>query len=109
MLSIGVTGLFSFVSAPAYATTTDELKLVPPSEKPTSEEKIERAYEFREGAGMVEEAYQNKLKQGEDPGNTSKPYKRTIKGDKTAVPETSPLEATADKARGLIQKVAGQD
>ena len=109
MISISLLGLFVFVPAPVQATTLEELKLVPPSERPTSEEAIERAYEFGEGAGIREEVYQQKVQKGENPATMPKPYRRDIKADKTAVPETSLLEETIDKGREVIEKVTGKD
>ncbi|MBV8885908.1 MAG: hypothetical protein JO235_18200 [Chroococcidiopsidaceae cyanobacterium CP_BM_RX_35] len=59
---ICLSSIFIFVTAPAHAATTEELKLIPPDQMPTSEEKIERAYEFGEGAGLLEEAKQESAK-----------------------------------------------
>ena len=109
MALIILSGSFIFISTPVQATTLEELKLIPPSERVNSEEAIERAYEFGEGAGIREEIYQEKERKGENPATMPKPYRRDIKADKTAVPETSLLEETIDKGRELVEKVTGKD
>lgn len=90
---------FAIYTAPSYAATYAEQKLVPPQEKLlTSEEKIERAYELGEGAGMLEEA-----KQASQNANTlTKPGdKMNIKTVTTPKTETNLVE----KAKEFVEKV----
>lgn len=75
--------LFVFCT-PVYAATSEELELIPPKERLlTPEEKIERAYELGEGAGILEEAKQ-------ESGNTAlinpkaKPNVKSVKSPESA-------------------------
>jgi hypothetical protein len=94
-------GIFIFVTTPVYAATLEEQKLVPPDQKPTSEEKIERAYELSEGTGILEEMKQ-------ESGNASKltnpKGKGTIESVRTEDANRQP--GLLEKARGLVNKVA---
>lgn len=94
-------GIFIFVTTPVYAATVEELKLVPPDQKPTSEEKIERAYELSEGTGILEEMKQ-------ESGNASKLTNPKGKGNidtvRTGDADTKP--GLVEKVRGLVNKVA---
>lgn len=58
LMTLLMSSLLIFVSAPVYATTLEEQQLVPPSDKPTAQEKIERAYEMSEATGILEETKQ---------------------------------------------------
>ncbi|MHC5732337.1 MAG: hypothetical protein ACYTXY_51425, partial [Nostoc sp.] len=55
MIFISLSGSFIFVQQGSYATTLEELKLIPPEYKPNSEEKINRANEYDPGVGIQEE------------------------------------------------------
>ncbi len=87
MISISLLGLFIFASAPVYAATSEELKLIPPEQRLTSEEKIERAYEIGEGAGLLEEARQ-------ESGNASERFnpkdKANLRSAKTSKEPSAP-------------------
>jgi hypothetical protein len=79
------------------------------TEQSTNEEKIERAYdEFGEDAGMREEAYQRRLNKGENPEKMPKPYKHIVDLEGKEVPQTSLVEASVSKAKGLVEKVTGK-
>ena len=106
MIFMSLSGLFIFVSAPAYATTSEEQKLVDPSHTtPTAEQKVDRAYGFSETAGLLEQAKQesrnaNEITDVNDP--------MTIEGVQTrqrAAKEPSLLE----KAQELVGKVTGKE
>ncbi|PPS43452.1 hypothetical protein B1A85_12260 [Chroococcidiopsis sp. TS-821] len=89
-------------AAPGYAATYAEQKLVPPQEKfLTPEEKIERAYELGEGAGMLEEA-----KQASANANTlTKPNKKVNVKTVTTPKE----EGLVEKAKEIVEKVKGNE
>ena len=106
MIFLSLSGLFIFVSAPAYATTTEEQKLVDPAHtNPTAEQKIERAYEFSETAGLLEQAKQesanaNEITDVNDP--------MTIEGVET--PQRAGQGSNLlEKAQKLIDKVTGKE
>ncbi len=103
MLLISLSGLFIFVSAPVYATTLEELKLTPANERLTPEEKIERAYEFNPGAGIIEERKQEALRV-ERTGIKAKGEDENLKSY-----EAEPEPLLVEKAQKLIQKVTGKD
>ncbi|AFZ32481.1 hypothetical protein Glo7428_4029 [Gloeocapsa sp. PCC 7428] len=90
-------------AAPSYAATYAEQKLVPPQEKIlTSEEKIERAYELGEGAGMLEEA-----KQASANANTlTKPNKK-VNVKTVTTPKSE--EGLIEKAKEIVEKVKGNE
>ncbi|MBV9384998.1 MAG: hypothetical protein JOZ78_01075 [Chroococcidiopsidaceae cyanobacterium CP_BM_ER_R8_30] len=99
---ICLSSIFIFIATPAHATTVEELKLTPPDQIPTSEEKIERAYEFGEGAGLLEEA---KQESGKASRLTNPKGKANIKNVKSAE-EADRQSRLGDKARKLVEKVA---
>ena len=78
--------VFSSV-APSYAITASRDKL-------TSQDKIDRAYQFREGAGILEEEKQ------ESPSSASKVFKPEDKANIKSVKES---QAT-DSEKSLIQQ-----
>jgi len=93
----------ALLNTPSYAGTYAEQKLVPPAEKIlTPEEKIERAYEFGEGAGMLEES-----KQGSPNANTlTKPgEKMNVK----SVTNSKSEQGLVEKAKELVEKVKGNE
>jgi hypothetical protein len=108
MIFISVSGLFMVVQQPSYATTLEELKLIPPEYKPTPQEKIDRAYERNEGAGIREEsreeAYEQALKDGESLDTMEKAYERNVKAEKAQ----NPPESFGEKAKEVIEKVTGK-
>ena len=107
MIFISLSGLFMVVQQPSYATTLEELKLIPPEYKPTSQEKIDRAYERNEAAGFQgesrEEAYEEAIKDGENLNTMEKAYERNVKAEKAENPESF-----AEKAKEVIEKVTGK-
>ena len=65
-----LSGLFIVVQQASYATTLEELKLIPPEYKPNSQEQINRANEYDPGVGVQEEerqeAYEQAVKDAEN-------------------------------------------
>ncbi|MEH2074664.1 MAG: hypothetical protein V7K57_09770 [Nostoc sp.] len=108
MVSISLSGLFIFVQQASYATTLEELKLVPPESKPNSEEKINRANEYDPGVGVQEEerqkAYEQAIKDSKNLNTIEKTYERNLKAEK----EQNPPESFGEKAKEVIQKVTGK-
>lgn len=99
---------FIGIQQPSYATTLEELKLIPPDYKPNAEEKINRAYEFDPGVGIQEEdrqkAYEQGLKDSENLNTLEKAYERNLK-DRQAENSQSGI---VEKASDLIEKVTGK-
>ncbi|MBD2504487.1 hypothetical protein [Anabaena azotica] len=93
---------------PSYATTLEELKLIPPDYKPNAEEKINRAYEFDPGVGIQQEdrqqAYEQALKDSENLNTLEKAYERNLK-DRQA---ENPQGGIVEKASDLIENVTGK-
>jgi hypothetical protein len=107
MIFISLSGLFMVVQA-SYATTLEELKLIPPEYKPTPEEKIDRAYERNEAAGIRaeqrQEAYEQALKDGKSLNTMEKAYERNVKAENAQ----NPSESFAEKAKEVLEKVTGK-
>lgn len=107
MIFISLSGLLMVVQ-PSYATTSEELKLIPPEYKPTPEEKIDRAYERNEAAGFREEqreeAYEQAIKDGKSLNTMEKAYERNVKAEKAQ----NPPESFGEKAKEVIEKVTGK-
>ncbi|MHC5595156.1 MAG: hypothetical protein ACYTXC_04195 [Nostoc sp.] len=108
MISISLSGSFIFVQQASYATTLEELKLIPPDYKPNSEEKINRANEYDPGVGVQEEereeAYEQAIKDSENLNTIEKTYERNLKAEK----EQNPPESFGEKAKEAIEKVTGK-
>ncbi|MBN3880283.1 MULTISPECIES: hypothetical protein [unclassified Nostoc] len=108
MVFISLTGSFIFVQQSSYATTLEELKLVPPEYKPNSEEKINRANEYDPGVGIQEEdrekAYEQAIKDSKDLTTIEKTYERNLKAEQ----EQNPPESFGEKAKGVLEKVTGK-
>ncbi|MEH2265709.1 hypothetical protein [Nostoc sp.] len=108
MVSISLSGSFIFVQQASYATTLEELKLIPPEYKPNSEEKINRANEFDPGVAVQEEerqeAYEQAIKDSKNLNTIEKTYERNLKAEK----EQNPPESFGDKAKEVIEKVTGK-
>lgn len=108
MIFISLSGLLIVVQQPSYATTLEELKLIPPEYKPTPGEKIDRAYERNEAAGIREEsreaAYEEAIKDGENLNTMEKAYERNVKAEKAENPQPNLIE----KAEELVEKVTGK-
>ncbi len=108
MVFISLSSSFIFVQQASYATTLEELKLVPPEYKPTSEEQINRANEYDPGVGVQEEerqeAYEQAIKDGESLNTMEKAYERNLKAEEAQ----NPQESLAEKAKEVIEKVTGK-
>ncbi len=108
MVFISLTGSFIFVQQTSYATTLEELKLVPPEYKPNSEEKINRANEYDPGVGVQEEereeAYEQAIKDSKNLNTIEKTYERNLKAEQ----EQNPPESFGEKAKEVIEKVTGK-
>jgi len=108
MIFISLSGSFIFVQQASYATTTEELKLIPPEYKPNSEEKINRANEYDPGVGIQEEnreeAYEQAIKDSTNLNTIEKTYERNLKAEK----EQNSPESFGEKAKEVIEKVTGK-
>lgn len=86
MIFTCLSGLFIVVQQASYATTLEELKLIPPEYRPDSQEKINRAYEYDPGVGVQEEerqqAYEQATKDAENLNTIQKAYERNLKAEK---------------------------
>jgi hypothetical protein len=106
MMFISLSGSFIFVQQPSFATTLEELKLIPPEYKPNSDEKINRANEYDPGVGVQEEkrqeAYEQAVKDSENLGTIEKAYKRNLKAEGNSEPNL------LDKAGEIVEKVTGK-
>lgn len=74
----------------------------------TPDEQIDRAYELSTSTGLEEEIYQERLQEGQDPEAMPKPFRRVRDAEGRAVPETSLLEKTIDKAREAVDDRKGK-
>ena len=105
---ISLSGSFIFVQQPTYATTLEELKLIPPDYKPNSEEKINRANEYDPGIGIQEEerqeAYEQAIKDSTNLTTLEKTYERNLKAEQAQ----NPPESFGEKAKEVIEKVTGK-
>ncbi|MEH1831852.1 MAG: hypothetical protein V7L29_07215 [Nostoc sp.] len=108
MISISLLGSFIFIQQASYATTLEELKLVPPEYKPNSQEKINRANEYDPGVGVQEEereeAYEEAVKDAGNLNTMEKAYERNLKAER----EQNPPESFGEKAKEVIEKVTGK-
>ncbi|MBD0386478.1 MAG: hypothetical protein ICV54_08100 [Nostoc sp. C3-bin3] len=108
IIFISLSGSFIFVQQASYATTLEELKLIPPDYKPNSEEKINRANEFDPGVGILEEdrqaAYEQAIKDSKNLNTIEKTYERNLKAEQA---QKSP-ESFGEKAKEVIEKVTGK-
>ncbi|MEA5504011.1 hypothetical protein VB735_12985 [Halotia wernerae UHCC 0503] len=107
MIFISLSGLFIFTQPPSYATTLEELKLIPPDQRPTPQEKIDRAYEYNRAAGVREEqrqeAYEQAVKDAESLETMEKAYERNLKAERKDNSQPNLL----DKAGEIVEKVTG--
>ncbi|MBN3870824.1 MULTISPECIES: hypothetical protein [unclassified Nostoc] len=108
IIFISLSGSFIFVQQASYATTLEELKLIPPEYKPNSEEKINRANEFDPGVGIEEEgreeAYEQAIKDSTNLNTIEKTYERNLKAEQ----EQNPPESFGEKAKEVLEKVTGK-
>ena len=94
---------FFLVGQSSYASTYVPEQLNP-------DDQVERGYDaYGEDAGTQEDIYQQRLQEGQNPEKMPKPYNRVrdITGKKE-VPETSLLETSVSKARGIVDRVTGK-
>ncbi|WP_414573032.1 hypothetical protein [Nostoc sp. CCY 9925] len=107
MIFISLSGSFIFIQQASYATTLEELKLIPPEYKPNSEEKINRANEYDPGVGVQEEArqeaYEQAVKDSQNLGTIEKAYERNLKAEGKSEPNL------VDKAGEIVEKVTGKE
>ncbi|WP_392535770.1 hypothetical protein [Nostoc sp. C117] len=103
---ISLSGLSIFVQQPSYATTLEELKLIPREYKPNSDEKINRANEFDPGVGVQEEerqeSYEQAVKDSQNLGTIEKAYERNLKAEGKSEPNL------LNQAEELVEKVTGK-
>ncbi|AFY86772.1 MAG: hypothetical protein CLLPBCKN_003452 [Chroococcidiopsis cubana SAG 39.79] len=87
--------------SPVYAATLEETQLIPPEYKPTPEEKIERAYEYSEATGLMEEAKQART-------NSNRNFDPNLKANIKNIDAQAQEGKTSlkDKAKGLLEKIA---
>ncbi|MEH2423868.1 MAG: hypothetical protein V7K48_24080 [Nostoc sp.] len=108
MISISLSGSFIFIQQASYATTLEELKLVPPEYKPNSQEKVNRANEYDPGVGVQEEereeAYEEAVKDAGNLNTMEEAYERNLKAER----EQNPPESFGEKAKEVIEKVTGK-
>jgi pantoate kinase len=108
IIFISLSGSFIFIQQATYATTLEELKLIPPEYKPNSEERINRANEFDPGVGVQEEerqeAYEQAIKDSKNLNTIEKTYERNLKAEQ----EQNPPESFGEKAKEVIEKVTGK-
>ncbi|MEH2181413.1 hypothetical protein [Nostoc sp.] len=108
IIFISLSGSFIFVQQDSYATTLEELKLIPPEYKPNSQEKINRANEYDPGVGVQEEereeAYEETVKDAKNLNTMEKAYERNLKAER----EQNPPESFGEKAKEVIEKVTGK-
>lgn len=87
----------AFVQQPSYATT-----------KLTPEEKLDRAYQYNEAAGLREEkredAYEQAVKDAESPQTMEKAYERNLKAEKAENPDPSLIEKAKDLVKDVTSK-----
>ncbi|MCF2145545.1 hypothetical protein IQ276_003560 [Desmonostoc muscorum LEGE 12446] len=106
MIFISLSGSFIFIQQASYATTLEELKLIPPEYKPNSEEKINRANEYDPGVGVQEEArqeaYEQAVKDSQNLGTIEKAYERNLKAEGKSEPNL------LDKAGEIVEKATGK-
>ena len=93
-----ISSLFIFFEQPSYAVTASRDKL-------SQEEKIERAYEFREGTGFLEEDKQASDNKDEIFQPSDKANEKSVKSSKEASSEPGLVK----KAQELIEKVTGKE
>ena len=101
---VSLLGFFGTVIAgysPVYAATLEETQLIPPEYKPTPEEKIERAYEYSEATGLMEEAKQART-------NSNRNFDPNLKANIKNIDAQAQEGKTSlkDKAKGLLEKIA---
>lgn len=99
MTLVALSGLFIFGEHPSYAVTRSMDKL-------SQDEKIERAYDFRQGTGILEEERQDKSPNKAEAFDPSdKANVESVKASKEPNPEPSLVE----QAKKVVDKVLGKE
>lgn len=99
MTLIASSGLFIFVQHPSYAVTRAMDKL-------SADEKVDRAYEIRVGAGILEEERQEKSPNANEAFDPSDEHKlESVITSKEENPEPS----LPEQVQKVIKKITGQD
>lgn len=98
---LGFFGIAIASYSPVYAATLEETKLIPPEYKPTPEEKIERAYEYSEATGLMEEAKQART-------NSNQKFDPNLKANIKNIDAQAQEGKTSlkDQTKGLLEKIA---
>lgn len=108
IIFIIISGVFISIQQPSYATTQEELRLVPPEFNPSADEKINRAYEYDPGVGIQEEdrqeAYEKAIKDSQNLNTLEKAYEKNLKAEQAQ----NPQESLGEKASEIINKVTGK-
>ena len=90
--------LFIFAQQPSYAATSSQGKL-------TQDEKIDRAYQFSEATGLLEEDKQASPAANEPFNYNEKANEKTV----TASQEEKPASGLIEKAKEFVDKVIVND
>lgn len=98
---LGFFGIAIASYSPVYAATLEETKLIPPEYQPTPEEKIERAYEYSEATGLMEEAKQART-------NSNQKFDPNLKANIKNIDAQAQEGKTSlkDQTKGLLEKIA---
>lgn len=99
---LSLSGLFIFGEQPGYAASSKSL---------SPGEKIDRAYDEAESAGIREEAreeaYETAAKEAENPRTMEKAYEQDFKAYKEDNPDAQ--AGLVEEAKELVDKVTGND
>jgi ABC-type lipoprotein release transport system permease subunit len=99
MTLITLSGLFIFTAHPSYAVTRSMDKL-------SADEKVDRAYQYRQGTGMLEEVRQEESPNASEPFDPSDEHKvKSVKASKEENPEPS----LPEQLQKVVKKVTGQE
>ncbi|MEH2068897.1 MAG: hypothetical protein V7K47_12175 [Nostoc sp.] len=106
MMFVSLSGSFILTPQASYATTLEELQLIPREYRPTSEEKINRANEYDPGVGLQEEnkqqSYEEAVKDAQNLGTMEKAYERNLKAEGKSEPNL------LEKAGELVEKATNK-
>lgn len=97
-----VSGLFVFTQ-PSYAATGVN------NNKLTSEQKIDRGNKSNESAGIVEEDRQQAYEEAVKEGQGSQAFEKPSEADLENAADESSDSGLVEQAKGLFNKVTGQD
>ncbi|MEC4896051.1 MAG: hypothetical protein SAL07_08375 [Oscillatoria sp. PMC 1051.18] len=107
LLSLG--GIFLATSQPSYA----QIQPPPPPANPqttplTPEDKIDRAYTFREGAGIQEEMRQKSYEEELEAGTGTKAVEKLYEENLKEYKESNPGEGLVEKTKDAIENITGK-